>query len=91
MNKKELVLKVASKTELDTKGATILVDTVFESILEGLIEDRKVDIGVLGKLEVVDKAARIARNPSTGDPVEVPAKKAPKYKPGKAIKEALNA
>lgn len=90
MNKKALVLKVASKTELSIKDATEMVDAVLYGALEGLLEEGKVDLGVLGKLEKVEKAARKGRNPHTGEEIDIPAKFAPRYKPGKAIKEELN-
>lgn len=90
MNKKGLVSRVASKTELSIKDATVLVDAVFYSALEGLIEDGKVDLSVFGKMEKVEKAARKGRNPGTGEEIDIPAKFAPRYKPSKTIKEELN-
>lgn len=91
MNKKELVLKVVEKTELDKKSATTLVDIVFEVILEGVVENEFVQLGDLGKLEKVEKAARVAKNPQTGEPVDVPAKFAPRFKPSKKLKDTLKA
>ncbi|MGM7720510.1 HU family DNA-binding protein [Metabacillus sp. Hm71] len=89
MNKTELVSAVAGKLEVTKKEAAAIVDSVFEVVLEGLLGEGEVVLGDLGKLQIVERAARTARNPQTGSPIEVPAKSAPKFKPSKKLKDAV--
>ena len=91
MNKASLVKAVAEKMGDTQKVAAIAVDAVFESITEGMIEDGKVQVVGFGTFEVKDRAAREGRNPQTGETMEIAACKAPKFKPGKALKDAVNA
>jgi DNA-binding protein HU-beta len=89
MNKELLTSTVASKLELTQKDGKVVTDTVLETIFEGLVEHGKVTLGVLGNLEVVERAARKGRNPQTGEEIEIAAKKAPKFKPSKSLKIAV--
>lgn len=89
MNKQGLITAVAEKLEITKKDATPIVDGVFEVILEGLIAEGEVALGDLGKLQVVERAARTARNPQSGESIEVPAKNAPKFKPSKKLRDSV--
>jgi DNA-binding protein HU-beta len=89
MNKDALARAVASKLEVSIKDAGVIVDSVFEVVLEGIIEHDEVSLGALGKLAKVERAARKGRNPQTGEEIDIPAKTAPKFKPGKALKDSV--
>ena len=91
MNKASLVKVVAEKMGDTQKVAAIAVDAVIESITEGMIEDGKVQIVGFGTFGVTERAAREGRNPQTGETMEIAACKAPKFKAGKALKDAVNA
>ncbi|AZV43709.1 transcriptional regulator [Peribacillus asahii] len=89
--KQQFAQKVAEKTQLDRKTAEVFVYAVFETVLEEVIENGSGQIGDLGEIEKAFKKARTARNPQTGEPVEVAAKYAPKFKPSKKLKDTLKA
>jgi DNA-binding protein HU-beta len=90
MNKQGLIAKVAEKAELSKKESAKLVAVVFESVLEGLLEDGEVTLGDLGKLQVIKRSARKARNPQTNEEILVPEKNAPKFKPSKYLKDSVS-
>lgn len=90
MNKQGLIAKVAEKAELTKKESAKLVDAVFESVLEGLLEDGEATLGDLGKLQVVKRSARKARNPQTNEEILVPEKNVPKFKPSKYLKDSVS-
>lgn len=90
MNKVELTKLVATKIGSTQKDTAVYVDAVIESIKDGMIEDGKVQIVGFGTFEVKDRPEREARNPQTGETMTVKACKAPKFKAGKALKEAVN-
>jgi DNA-binding protein HU-beta len=89
MNKQGLITKVAEKAELTKKESAKLVAVVFESVLEGLLEDGEAALGDLGKLQVVKRSARKARNPQTNEEILVPEKNVPKFKPSKYLKDSV--
>ena len=89
MNKTELINAVAEKTELSKKDADAAVSAVFEAVTEALAREEKVQLVGFGSFEVKERAARIGRNPSTGAEINIPASKAPTFKPGKAFKDAI--
>ena len=91
MNKASLVKAVAEKMGDTQKVAAIAVDAVIESITEGMIKDGKVQIIGFGTFEVKERAEREGRNPQTGETMKIEACKAPKFKAGKALKDAVNA
>lgn len=90
MNKEALAKAVATKLEVTIKDAKVIVDSVFEAVEDGLVEHGEVTLGGLGKLVTVEKAARTARNPKTGESIDVPAKTGVKLKPSKALKDTVN-
>ena len=90
MNKKELVAEVAAKTELSKKQAEAAVDSMLDAVTDALKKDEKVQLVGFGTFEVSERAARDGRNPRTGETIEIAAVKAPKFKAGKALKDAIN-
>ena len=90
MTKAELVEDVAEAAELTKKDAERLVEIVFESIIETLNQGEKIELRGFGSFRVRERGARRGRNPKTGDPVSIPAKRVPYFKPGKELKELIN-
>lgn len=90
MTKAELVEDVARAAELTKKDAERLVEIVFESIIETLNKGEKIELRGFGSFRVRERGARRGRNPKTGDPVDIPAKRVPYFKPGKELKELIN-
>ena len=90
MTKAELVEHVAHSTQLTKKHAELIVNTVFESIVQSLKEGEKIELRGFGSFRIRHRGARIGRNPKTGDRVDVPPKRIPYFKPGKELKELLN-
>src|ERR1700682_5972274 len=90
MTKAELVEDVAAAAELTKKDAERLVEIVFESIIESLNQGEKIELRGFGSFRVRERGARRGRNPKTGDPVSIPAKRVPYFKAGKELKELIN-
>ena len=89
MTKSDLIAVVAEKTETTKKDAEIAVSAVIETITETLQKGEKVQIIGFGSFEVRDRAARKGHIPKTGEEIMIPASKAPAFKAGKALKEAV--
>src|ERR1043165_8505539 len=89
MTKAELVEDVARAAELTKKDAERLVEIVFESIIETLNQGEKIELRGFGSFRVRERGARRGRNPKTGDPVSIPAKRVPYFKPGKELNNSL--
>ena len=91
MTKSSLIEKLSENIEGLTKKQTeVIVDTVFESIKNALAKGEKVEIRGFGNFKHRSRKARKARNPKTGDSVEVPPKKVPYFKVGKELREMIN-
>ena len=90
MNKTELINAIATAAELSRKDADKAVNAVVEAITAALKAGEKVQIVGLGGFEVKERAARAARNPRTGEEIQIPASKAVSFKPGKALKDEIN-
>jgi nucleoid DNA-binding protein len=89
MNKVDLVRSAIDRLELSRKDAITLIDGVFDDIQAAVIAGEAVKIPGFGQFKVRDRAARMARNPATGEQVKVPAKRVFKFLPAKALKEAV--
>ncbi|MBL1352634.1 MAG: HU family DNA-binding protein [Zetaproteobacteria bacterium] len=89
MNKADLINHVAANAELSKADATGAVEAVLGGITSALKNDDTVSLVGFGTFSVAERAARTARNPRTGEPIEVAASKAPKFKAGKALKDAV--
>lgn len=90
MNKGDLVNSVADKSELTKRDAEKAVNAVFDSITAALAAGNKVALVGFGTFSVRDRAARIGRNPQTGEEVKIPATKVPGFSAGKNLKDAVN-
>ena len=92
MNKKEIVKVVANKFEEYTqKEISEIVDAFLDTVKDQLVAGEVVRLSGFGNFEVATRAARTGRNPQTGAEIEIPEKKAPKFKPAKALKDAVDA
>ncbi len=97
MNKAELVDKLAQRTGVSLREARGLIDAIFDPdpsvglIAAELVRGEKVAISGFGTFEARSRKARIGRNPHTGALLEIPASRAPAFKPGKPLKETLRA
>lgn len=89
MNKSELIAAVAEKTQLTKKDAEKAVNAVFKTIEEALARGDKVQLVGFGTFETKERAARVGRNPRTGDEIKIPATVVPGFKAGKALKESV--
>lgn len=90
MTKTDLINAVAAKAEITKKDADKAVAAVIASIEEALVKGEKVQIVGFGTFEVRDRKAKEAINPATKQKIKVPAKKAPVFKAGKALKDAVD-
>ncbi|MEC2989786.1 HU family DNA-binding protein, partial [Bacillus cereus] len=85
----ELIKNVAQNAEISQKEATVVVQTVVESITNTLAAGEKVQLIGFGTFEVRERAARTGRNPQTGEEMQIAASKVPAFKAGKELKEAV--
>jgi len=90
MTKTELIANVADKAGLAKKDAEKAINAIFDSITNALKEGDRVQVIGFGTFEVRERAARKGRNPQTGKEIEIAASKTPAFKPGKALKDAVN-
>ena len=90
MNKQDLVSKVAESSELSKQKAATAVDAVIDAIKGSLKKGDDVRLVGFGTFTVSQRAATTGRNPRTGEPIQIPASKQPKFKAGKELKEAVN-
>jgi len=89
MTKNELIRELAEEHELSRKQAVEIVDGILDKITAVLKSGDKVQLTPFGQFKIRDRAARIARNPQTGEPVNVPAKRVLKFIAGRTLKEAV--
>ena len=87
MNKAELAAAVAEKIGASKKVSEQAVNAVFEAITESLVKGDKVQLVGFGSFEIKERAARVGRNPATGEPTNIAAKKVPTFKAGKGFKD----
>ncbi|MBL4837277.1 MAG: HU family DNA-binding protein [Kordiimonadaceae bacterium] len=90
MNKNDLVATVADAAELSKADAGKAVDAVFEAITGALSGGNDVRLVGFGTFAVANRAATKGRNPRTGEEIDIPASKQPKFKAGKGLKDAVN-
>lgn len=89
MNKTELVNAIAAKAGLSKKDADAALAATVEAVTEALKSGDKVALVGFGTFEVRERAARTGKNPATGETIEIAACKAPAFKAGKALKDAV--
>ena len=90
MNKNELISAVAEKADLSKKDAEAALTAAIDAITEALAREEKVQLVGFGSFEIKARAERMGRNPKTLEPVHIPASKAPVFKAGKALKDAVS-
>ncbi len=90
MNKAELIEEVAEKTEFSKADAARAVDSVLETITGSLKKGDEVALVGFGSFKVKHRAARTGRNPQTGAELQIAAANVASFKPGKALKDAVN-
>ena len=91
MNKTELVAAVAEQADISKKDAEKVLKAFVDVVTEEMKKGEKVQLVGFGTFEVSERAAREGRNPQTGKTMKIDACKAPKFKAGKALKDAVNA
>jgi len=91
MTKSGLIEAVADRTpHISKKDTEIVVNTIFESMAEALREGHRIEIRGFGSFQVKVREAREGRNPKTGEPVHISAKRTPFFKVGKELKEMVD-
>ena len=90
MNKSELVSAIAAKTSATKKDTEKTLQAFEEAVTEELSKGGKVQLVGFGTFDVSERAARTGRNPQTGKPMQIEASKAPVFKAGKVLKDAVN-
>ncbi len=90
MNKTELTAAVAEAAGISKKDAAASVDAFVATVTDALKKGDKVSLVGFGTFEVGERAARTGRNPQTGKAIKIKASKSPKFKAGKALKDAVN-
>lgn len=91
MTKSELIERLSINSgDLNKKEAELIVNTIFDSIGDALIEGDRVEIRGFGSFTLRERDARVARNPKSGEVVNIPAKKTPFFKTGKELRLRVN-
>jgi DNA-binding protein HU-beta len=90
VNKNDLVAAVADSSDLSKADAAKAVDAVFDSITGSLKGGGDVRLVGFGTFSVANRKASTGRNPRTGEAIQIPASKQPKFKAGKGLKDAVN-
>lgn len=89
MTKADLVERIANSTGLTKKDTALAVDHLISAVKDALREGRHIEIRGFGTFKVRQRRTRMARNPRTGDPVKVPARAVPVFKPSRLFKEEV--
>lgn len=90
MNKTELIAAIAAKANLTKKDAEEALKAFTEVVTDELVKGEKIQLVGFGTFEVSERAAREGRNPKSGEVMNIPASKTPKFKAGKALKDKVN-
>lgn len=92
MNKAGLINYVSDEVAISKKEAKIVIDAVLDGIRGGIVNEGKVTLVGFGTFELAKRNARVARNPKTGERIDVPEKTVPKFRPSASLKaQALGA
>ena len=89
MNKGELVDKIAEKASVTKKDADAILSAMLDVILDAVASGDKVTLVGFGTFEARDRQAREGRNPSTGEPIKIPATRVPAFSAGKVFKDKV--
>ena len=87
--KKELIEALAESTQLSKKDAEAFLDALAEAVCKSLTQGHEAVLPGIGKLTVKERPARTGRNPATGEPIQIAARKAPSFSSAKALKDAV--
>jgi DNA-binding protein HU-beta len=90
MNKNELIEELSDKTGFTKSDTQKFLNAYIESIQKALRNGNEVQLVGFGTFKVTDRKARTGRNPQTGKELQIPAKKVPSFRPGKALKESVS-
>ncbi len=90
MNKQELIEKLAEKSHMSKSDSKKTLDALLETISESLAKGDSIQLMGFGTFKTAERKARTGRNPRTGKPVTIAAKKVPTFTPGNALKNAVN-
>jgi len=90
MTKADLIEEVSAVSRLSKKSSEVVVNTFFESMVESLQRQEKIELRGFGSFKLRKRRARVGRNPKTGERVDVPAKVVPYFKPGKDLRDLVN-
>jgi len=90
MTKADLVERVTALGDLTRRDGEVIVETLFDSIIEALKADDKVEVRGFGSFRSRQRKPRTGRNPKTGASVAVPAKRVPFFKPSKELRDLVN-
>jgi DNA-binding protein HU-beta len=90
VNKSELIDAIAASADIPKAQAGRTLDAVITAVTNALANNDPVVLVGFGTFSVKERAERSGRNPKTGDPISIPAAKIPGFKPGKALKDAVN-
>ena len=90
MNKSELIAAISEKADIKKVDAEKFLAAFIETVSEELKEGNKIQLVGFGTFETSERAARVGKNPQTGAEIQIPVSIAPKFKPGKALKDLVN-
>ncbi len=90
MTKADLIDEVSRVVEMSRKDSEVIVETIFESIVQALRASDKIEVRGFGSFRTRERKSRVGRNPKTGERVEVPPKRVPYFKPSKELKDLIN-
>jgi len=91
LTKSELIELISNKIKLPKGKAEQLVNCIFDSMVDALKRGEGIEIRGFGSFTVNRRPPRIGRNPRSGESVQIPEKRVPHFKPGKALREAVDA
>lgn len=89
MTKKDIVLKITDQTGIKQVDVKTIVQATFDTIVDSLMRDEKVELRNFGVFKIKERRARFGRNPRTGESVPVPPRKVVVFKPGLEMKEKI--
>ena len=90
MTKADIVEHIATKTGLTKTDTSLVLEGIIETLKDALVAGQTVEIRGFGTFRIRPRAARRARNPRTGDPVDIPPRFVPTFKPSRELKEAVD-
>lgn len=89
VRKEDLVREISNRFDLTLKESNEIVDTFINQIANGVVAGKKVSLPGLFILTAVKREARVAHNPQTGEPIDVPAKFVPRFKASQTLRDAV--